>query len=100
MRRKGRQTAPHVSPLCRTFQVIHPFHPLYQREFELLSYRKSFGGAFVDYRKEDGSIGSLPLEWTNSEGACPFVELSQGRSLFRIGELLNLVELIEGLKDV
>jgi len=89
-----------VLKLRSKFKVIHPFHPLYQREFELLSYRKSFGGAYVDYRGDDDDVGSIPLEWTNADGICPFVEMSKGRSVFRVEELLRLVMLVDSVNEV
>ena len=84
--------------LRRTFKVTHPFHPLYRQEFELIGYRRSFGGAFVDYRKKGDEIGSIALEWTDAEEADPFKELSAGRAYFRVAELVRLEVLIAGLK--
>ena len=39
----------------------------------------------------------VPLEWTDVDGVDPFVELSSGRSYFRVMELLRLVDLIADL---
>jgi hypothetical protein len=39
-----------VNQLKRRFTVTHPFHLLYQRQFELLSYRKSWGRQFIDFQ--------------------------------------------------
>lgn len=87
-------TAPYVDKLKRRFRVTHPFHPLSQHQFELLGYRKSWGRAFIDFRKKNGEMGAIPLGWTDAEQADPFLEISQGRSAFRVSELLRLVELI------
>ena len=84
-----------MNQLKRRFTVNHPFHPLYQRKFELLSYRKSWGRAYLDYRHENGETGAIPLAWTDADQADPFLNVSQGRSVFRVAELLRLVELIE-----
>ncbi len=75
--------------------VTHPFHPLYQRQFELLSYRKSWGRQFIDFQYDNGKTGAIPLAWTDADQADPFLTISQGRSVFRVFELLQLVELID-----
>jgi len=88
-------TAPYVNQLKRHFTVTHPFHPLYQSQFELLSYRKSWGRQFIDFQYENGKTGAIPLAWTDADQADPFLTISQGRSVFRVPELLQLVELID-----
>ena len=88
-------TAPHVNQLKRHFAVTHPFHPLYQRQFVLLSYRKSWGREFIDFPYDNGKTGAIPLAWTDADQADPFLAISQGRSVFRVPELLQLVELID-----
>ena len=88
-------TAPHVNQLKRCFTVTHPFHPLYQRQFELLSYRKSWGREYIDFRHENGESGAIPLAWTDADQPDPFLTVAQGRAVFRVAELLQLVELID-----
>ena len=84
-----------MNQLKRRFTVTHPFHPLYQRQFELLSYRKSWGRQFIDFQYDNGKTGAIPLAWTDAGPADPFLTISQGRSVFRVLELLQLVELID-----
>jgi len=84
-----------VNQLKRCFTVSHPFHPLYQRQFELLSYRKSWGRQFIDFQYDNCKTGAIPLAWTDAGQADPFLTISQGRSVFRVPELLQLVELID-----
>jgi hypothetical protein len=84
-----------VNQLKRCFTVSHPFHPLYQRQFELLSYRKSWGREFIDFQYDNGKTGANPLAWTDADQADPYLTISQGRSVFRVLELLQLVELID-----
>ena len=88
-------TAPYVNQLKRCFTVTHPFHPLYQRQFELLSYRKSWGREYIDFRHENGEPGAIPLAWTDADQTDPFLTVAQGRAVFRVAELLQLVELID-----
>jgi hypothetical protein len=42
MRKKGQQTAPFVSTLRRRLKVTHPFHPLFNQEFELVAFTNSW----------------------------------------------------------
>ncbi len=84
-----------MNHLKRRFTVTHPFHPLYQSKFELLSYRKSWGRQFIDFRYDNGETGAIPLAWTDADQADPFLTISQGRSVFRVAELLRLVELVD-----
>ena len=84
-----------MNHLQRHFTITHPFQPLYQRQFELLSYRKSWGRQFIDFQYENGETGAIPLAWTDADRADPFLTISQGRSVFRVLELLQLVELVD-----
>ncbi len=84
-----------MNQLRRCFTITHPFHPLYQRQFELLSYRKSWGRQFIDFQYDNGKTGAIPLAWTDADQADPFLTISQGRSVFRVPELLQLAELID-----
>ena len=81
--------------LKRRFTVTHPFHPLYQGQFELLCYRKSWGRQYIDFQHDNGKMDAIPLTWTDADQADPFLTISQGRSMFRVVELLRLVELID-----
>jgi hypothetical protein len=42
--------APHGDIEHRLFRVVHPHHPLFQQEFEAVSYRQNWGVA--EYLKE------------------------------------------------
>ena len=97
MKRQQQQTTPYVFKLRDRFRVNHPFHPLYNQQFELVNYHRGFGSAYVDYCTESGGSGSIALEWTDLGEADPFCELAAGRSHFRVEELLRLVELLGGL---
>jgi len=80
--------------------VIHPFHPLTGREFELVGYAHTWGEHRVFYR-EPGSevVRSLPASWTDVEGPDPFVVLGEGRSYFRVGDLLALAGLVRQFRE-
>ncbi len=69
----------------------------------MLSYTHAWGQRRVFYQ-EVGSerTRSLPAAWTDVVGVDPFVVLAEGRSYFRVQELLLLVSLVrqEGDCDV
>ena len=50
------------------------------------------------YYTADMEMASFPASWTDVEGPDPFVELSQGRALGRVQDLLRLVHLVGDLK--
>ena len=99
MKRQRKRTAPAVPAVQEQLRITHPFHPLYEQEFELIGHRKSAGGAYVDFHNGDHKSRSIPLEWTNAAESCPFRELARGRSHFRVAELLRLALLAEGLLE-
>ena len=88
-----------MAKLSNLFKVIHPFHPLYQKEFELVNYSKSFGRPFIEYYNESGEVDCIPLLWTDAKGVDPFLEISGGRSYFRLEDLLRLIDLITDLSN-
>jgi Family of unknown function (DUF5372) len=77
--------------------VTHPFHPWRGREFVFVVARRTWGEDRVFFLDEDGVQRSLLRAWTDFADVDPFVALAAGRSPFRVGDLLALVELIAGL---
>ena len=49
------------------------------------------------FHDRNGRLHSVPTSWTDASEADPFVVVAAGRSLFRITDLLVLVQLIQGL---
>ena len=92
--------APHRDAERRLFRVSHPYHPLYQQEFELVSYRQNWGEDRVWFQdKKDARLHSLPMSWTDLGAVDPFVAVAAGRSPFRVADLLELVKQIDGWKS-
>ena len=61
--------------LKRRITITHPFHPRHPEEFELVSYRRSWGREYVDCRDVDGELVTIPLQWTDATGVMdPFLE--------------------------
>jgi hypothetical protein len=90
--------APDADLESRRFRVIHPFHPLFGREYDLIEYRSCWAEDRVFYSDEDGSFRSLPASWTNLGGDDPFVAVSAGRAHFRLADLLELVEVVQAVR--
>jgi hypothetical protein len=51
----------------------------------------------VNYFDDSGSEASIPIGFTDLRPPDPFVVISGDRSLFRVGDLLELVRLAEAL---
>jgi hypothetical protein len=81
----------------QTFQVTHPFHPWKGREFSLVTYRTTWGEDRVYFHDEQGRLISLPARWTSVLPPEPLVAMAEGRSDFRVDDLLRLVALIRQL---
>jgi ATP-dependent DNA ligase len=96
-RRKRRRTT-RVRRTEQNFQITHPFHPLAGREFEALA-RKEYGGEHrVSFLDKKGRQCEIPLNWTDLAPEDAFTTLSAGKSWFRAADLLELAQLIEGLR--
>ena len=92
------RTTPDARGEAQTFEVTHPFHPLYGQRFELVTRRHNWGDARVYYHDEAGKLRSLSLLWTDLAPVDPFVQMSAGRSFFRVMDLLELLRLLTRLE--
>jgi hypothetical protein len=79
--------------------VTHPFHPLRGRELDLVVYRNNWSEDHAYFHDEEGRLRAIPAAWTSLVGSDPVVVLGSGRSPFRLGDLLELVRLLEGLRQ-
>lgn len=59
-------------------------------------YRHNWGEDRVYFHDEQGRLVALPAAWTSAGPQDPFVALSQGRSAFRVQDLVELSKLIRG----
>jgi Family of unknown function (DUF5372) len=87
-------TAPVSLDLTQTFLVTHVFHPLYGRELRLIDQYLAWGEDRVCFRDDKGALRFLPTAWTTLAPPDPFVQMSAGRSHFRVEDLLRLTTLI------
>lgn len=81
------------------FTITHPFHPLYNQQFTLFDYRINWGEYRVFYFDKDGELKSIPAQWTSVYQPDPFLVISNGRSYFRVRDLLELAELIKKIEE-
>jgi len=79
--------------------VTHPFHPLLGCEYDLIQYRRFWGEDRVVYVDETGVAQSLPARWTSAVADDPAVVVSDGRSHFRVADLIELVDLVRGMSQ-
>ena len=91
-------TTPHqINPQHR-FQIIHPYHPLFQQEFDLVQYRRNWGEDRVYFHTISGDLTSVPAIWTSLSSTDPLTAVAAGRSLFRVDDLLELATLVAALE--
>ena len=79
--------------------MTHPFHPLFGREFDLVTYRHNWSEDRVYYQDDQGQLKSLSADWTSVGAYDPFVVASAGRAMFRTADLLELAVLIEQFQE-
>jgi hypothetical protein len=96
---RSASTVPDSFDRSRLFRITHVFHPLYGREFTLVERRSAWGEERVYFYDDHGALGRLPAAWTSMALPDAFVEISAGRSHFRIEDLLNLTVLIAQLRE-
>jgi hypothetical protein len=89
-------TAADANGLSRRFKIIHPFHPWSGQEFDLVTYLHTWGENRVYFQREESEhLVSVPASWTNVVPQDPLVQLAAGRSLFRVPDLHELVQIVE-----
>jgi hypothetical protein len=76
------------------FRITHPFHPLRDAEYELVTRKHNWGEDRVFYYDRAGAIKSFLSNVTDLVPMDPFEHVSPGRSAFRVDDLLSLRRLI------
>jgi len=92
-------TTPPSNGEAGTFEVTHSFHPLKGKIYPLVKCHRNWGEERVYYQNEAGELCSLPLTWTNLAKTDLFVQISAGRSAFRVTDLLELARLLAIMKE-
>ncbi|HVB23397.1 MAG TPA: DUF5372 family protein [Ktedonobacteraceae bacterium] len=81
------------------FTVTHPFHPLYNQQFEILNYRHNWGEYRVTFYETPDRVRTLPAAWTSLVSPDPSVVLAAGRAAFRVTDLLALTQRIQRIEQ-
>jgi hypothetical protein len=90
-------TAPHESFESRVCTVQHPFHPLFEREIEIVTTKLNWSVENVFFYDKENHLISMPLAWTSLYEPSSAVRISSGRSAFIATDLLELHRLINDI---
>jgi hypothetical protein len=77
-------TAPHGVDSTQRFRILHPYHPLFGQEFDLVIYRHNWREKRVYFNHPEGRLVSVPTHWTDLVSEDPWVVIAAGRSYFRV----------------
>ncbi|MFW8642073.1 DUF5372 family protein [Rhizobium beringeri] len=80
-------------------RVTHPFHPLFPRQLPCVGKRYNRHGERLLLQTEDATVWSVPPQWTDLVSPDPEVAMSNGRSLLRVADLMELTALVERLSS-
>jgi hypothetical protein len=79
--------------------VTHPFHPLSGQQLVCVGERYNRYGMTLLLETEDGSVCSVPPQWTDLVAADPEIVMGERRALFRMVDLLELARLVDRLRQ-
>jgi len=63
-----------------------------------VTYLHTWGEHRAYFHKEGEHLVSVPANWTDIVAEDPVVRLSGGRALFRAVDLINLAQLLKGMR--
>ena len=78
-------------------EIVHPFHPLRGRRFEVLKKRRIAGVDALILRELERGTLSIPRAWTDWADPSPYDSLTQPPQRFAAEYLFELVALLEAL---
>ena len=81
---------------CR-LRITHPFHPLKDKQFDLVEHRCIYAESYVYFHDDCGQLREIPSGWTDFVKGDPFVEVAEGRSPLHAAYLLELADLLQRL---
>src|ERR1035438_4542833 len=77
--------------------ITHPFHPLSGKQLACVGERYNRYGKRLLLRAEDGTICSVPQQWTDLVAPDLEIVIGERRALFRVVDLLELARLVDHL---
>jgi hypothetical protein len=75
---------------------MHPFHPLRGAEYELVHRGHNWGEDRVFFYGPNGVLRSFHTNVTDVVPVDAFTRISEGRSAFRVDDLLELRQRLDG----
>ncbi|MCY4169618.1 MAG: DUF5372 family protein [Rhodobacter sp.] len=79
--------------------VTHAFHPLRGRRYTVFAMiSQGSDDARVMFRDELDYLRHMPARWTDCADPDAFLAISEGRSAFRVADLLALGDLLSALE--
>ena len=78
---------------------MHPFHPLAGRQLVCVGERYNRYGKRLLLRADDDRVCSVPPQWTDVVAPDPEIVVSEGRSPFRVTDLVELADLLARLLE-
>jgi hypothetical protein len=81
------------------FQITHPFHPYFGRDFALVTWRHNWAEDRVYFQDGSQRLRSVSSQWTDLVADDPVVVIGEGRAHLRIADMLELADLLKGLRS-
>jgi hypothetical protein len=78
-------------------EIVHPFHPLRGRRFEVLKKRRVAGVDTLILRELERGTLSIPREWTDWADPTPYDSLTRPPHRLAADSLFELVALLDAL---
>ena len=78
-------------------RITHPFHPLNGKQFVCVGERYNCHGKRLLLQVDELRICSVPPQWTDLAVPDPEIVIGKRRALFRVADLLDLMQLVEQL---
>jgi Family of unknown function (DUF5372) len=79
----------------QSFPITHPFHPLRDQTFPLLSQRFAWGEERVFFSDpQTHQVRSLPQTWTSLAPPDPFLVVAAGKTVLRWSDLQQFAQLL------
>ena len=95
--RRSEQTALVHSSALGWAEIVHPFHPLRGRRFEVLKKRRVAGVDTLILRELERGTLSIPREWTDWADPTPYDSLTLPPHRLAADSLFELVALLDAL---
>ena len=81
----------------RFVRITHPFHPFSGQQLAYVAERCNRHGKRLLLQTEEGTICSVPPQWTDLVAPDPEIFFGNHRALFRVADLLELARLMDHL---